>query len=555
MDINTLSESFDIKILSTRDPLTQFQEILYKQILAVEKNPLVCAVCQDEIDSLSELCRPKCSCMLWYHKECLSQSYKDTKQSGRCLQCRAKSPLYNWETALKKFWLSSADWKQLYNTIYYRICKANLYDERIQMHKLFFGDITVYREKYPNYILLPVHDFQNYLKFDEEQFYTTLNLETLVPSVPSGELGPGKKRTLLTAPLFTNGESTVLPQNIFKNKLQEFSYGLLADFKWDNVFLAGGSLYRLINPKLVNYIPDTSDLDLFIYGSENQIRKKALERILTHFNSKYKEDVFFIVHEKKGLIDMYVRGIARHIQIICNEAKTIIDIIERFDFSHIQICYFNDNLYATPDALKSIKTQISYEMPPGSTIIKSRILKSLGFHLSLVLSNNPKPKDYHKAAEQCFIDPYISDEEQAEVEDPEYTPNYVDMDQPVVPDNNNNNTNNNNNNNKPELTNEQNETKDISLIIKELSKEIPEQFIDVSDKEITESLVDSLKAAKTMPKLEKTYHPTFEESDEDIIQSLRALHKDKEVLITKDIILVQNKVKFVKRENVVFYYS
>lgn len=466
--------------------LQTFQQSLYKQILAMEKNTLICAICHDEIGHLTEICRPKCTCNLWYHLECLSQSYKDPNQSGACLQCRQERSLYNWETALKKFWISSKDWKQLYHQTYDKACKNNLYAEMIHINTLFFGDIKIYRKKLPNYILLPFYDFENYLTFDEKLFLeTTKEYQNL----------PNKKKILFTTPLYKNGELVVVSHEQFQNKLREFSYGLLTDFNWNNVFLAGGSLFRLLSPKFSNLIPDTSDLDLFIYGANHTERKQTLERIMKYFTNKYNNDVFFVLHEQKALIDVYVRGISRHIQLICNEANSIIEIIELFDCSHVQLCYLNNKLYATPSALKSIKLQMNI----GNSMSTHRIHKALGFHLATVLLEQknvslPKKLTYH---------------------------------------------------------NENKNTPEIEQDMFGEHKICGEHILDVTHSNISNDLYKNLKTLPHKPPIiDTTYHPRFEESDETVIQTLRGLNKNTDTIITKDVTLVLNKIKFINRDNI-----
>ena len=118
------------------------EQINNNQIIGTQLQDLICAICYESIDNFQDICRLKCSCKLWYHHGCLLQAYRDPKQRGKCLQCRNSiSVILAWETILRKFGLSSQDWKNAYHKLYTDFYKNKEYGHGIRLTKLFFGDI------------------------------------------------------------------------------------------------------------------------------------------------------------------------------------------------------------------------------------------------------------------------------------------------------------------------------------------------------------------------------------------------------------------------------
>jgi len=141
-----------------------------------------------------------------------------------------------------------------------------------------------------------------------------------------------------------------ITHNIFPSKSQE-------DWSWENVILSGGIMHYLVsNVVSLDDISRSSDLDLFMYGSDKQQRKKS-ESIYNYLKKKFNDNIFFV---RRGfVITAIIRDPAnitsnpiRNIQIIYTKFMSLYEILNNFDNTYVQICYQNGYVLTTRKFIK-----------------------------------------------------------------------------------------------------------------------------------------------------------------------------------------------------------
>jgi hypothetical protein len=136
-----------------------------------------------------------------------------------------------------------------------------------------------------------------------------------------------------------------------------------AEFPWDSVVFAGGAATKILS---ANYEPKNarqSDVDLFIIGDSFEDRKLALDRVLDWFNTfgETRSRTYYAI--RGSVVSIYIKDIARKVQIISSNAKNVYDVIGRFDLTHIQWALWKGRYYGTPQAATAMReslTRFSY---------------------------------------------------------------------------------------------------------------------------------------------------------------------------------------------------
>jgi hypothetical protein len=155
-------------------------------------------------------------------------------------------------------------------------------------------------------------------------------------------------------------------------------------YNWDNCVVAGGSISKIIT-KMDKLEPlyISSDIDIYLYGSIKEKQDK-LGYILDYFNKKFINKVILI--NKWNVIDIYIVGINRKIQIICGDFSSKYEIINNFDMSNVQVLFDGKKYYGS---YYFIDTQKTKEIKIfRKNINEYRIFKALkqGFNFNLVLN-------------------------------------------------------------------------------------------------------------------------------------------------------------------------
>jgi len=168
----------------------------------------------------------------------------------------------------------------------------------------------------------------------------------------------------------------------FGERFEVFTEGLLVNMEWENVAMCGGSLSLLINGQLsLSYYP-YSDVDLFVWGSDNDARQKTMKRVLASITKSLDKNNVFIF-QNNDVVVILIRDKKRAIQIINSGQETLQEILWDFDMAISQVTYTGSTLMGTNDFVLALIHQESIVINP--TIKMSRILKYLlrGYQIDL----------------------------------------------------------------------------------------------------------------------------------------------------------------------------
>ncbi len=141
----------------------------------------------------------------------------------------------------------------------------------------------------------------------------------------------------------TIGEGSVVTREEFERRFyNDIAHGVLTEspnpelrklgekFPFDNVVFSGDAIRQALDK---NYDKQrASDLDMFIIGSKPEERDAAFKKLLEWFTCKGK--VFYGI--KGGVVCIYIKDVPIQFQIINTNNSNAVDIINRFDLTHIQ---------------------------------------------------------------------------------------------------------------------------------------------------------------------------------------------------------------------------
>lgn len=151
------------------------------------------------------------------------------------------------------------------------------------------------------------------------------------------------------------------------DQLQNYNDG---GFVW-----SGGLLYDVITEH-TEVLDNLSDIDLFFFGNVD-VKIETLKQILLNLESKHCE---YLIGFDRAIVWIFVKGIKRIIQLIFTENSCADEIIDTFDFTHVQSYWDGVNLYCKNDIdanFQTNQTELNYKCHP------SRAIKCLRKNLSV----------------------------------------------------------------------------------------------------------------------------------------------------------------------------
>jgi hypothetical protein len=161
------------------------------------------------------------------------------------------------------------------------------------------------------------------------------------------------------------------------------------DFKWDNVLMAGSLVSGLLQDDYDEEFYKLSDIDLFVYASDEKKLKNRLLELYNYFIKKLgSENTFSFKYNNNMTITILSNENDRSIQLIGTltnsnkfknkNLKTNQDIemaiLEDFDLTNCQIGFNGNDIVYTPKFRTAIRTRVS-EITKN-TIQLYRIIKS-----------------------------------------------------------------------------------------------------------------------------------------------------------------------------------
>lgn len=157
----------------------------------------------------------------------------------------------------------------------------------------------------------------------------------------------------------------------FEDKLNAYTNNIFKNFNWDNIIMAGGFPFALIN-NVNNAFIDSTDIDLFIHHKDEQIRKNTYFYILYHF---YQLGCTFL--NTKGIISILVPDVKYPIQLILSENDPI-TIIEDFDLNYVKLYYDGHNVKTHIQCIYALTYQTAvHNNIIYSSFIEKRLYKTI----------------------------------------------------------------------------------------------------------------------------------------------------------------------------------
>jgi Ring finger domain len=377
----------DKKFTITRDNLLsrdQFNDNVINKIFTTIEN--MCAICYNHFDENNppKFLGNQCKCMTVYHENCIQTAIKNFKS---CPTCRASKV----EIVSTKFSnVNIAKYEELFNK-----ALPTLEHEE----KLIF--ITNWKTSIPSQYmtistLINPYDYLNSFRYSSDWKSCSIFEKDV-------------KYIEFESPKYTLGESTIKDLARFRQHFEIFTYSIIDNtFNWNGVVIAGGSISKLLmqHMELQDY-PIDSDVDLFIYGQTLKDRIASLISTLTYFRNKFGNKVYFA--SKGYVIDIYITGIERTIQIVMANNCNIDDILYNFDLDYVKVAYQNGQIIATPQFIASFKYQVS--QINNSLFRMRRIIKMKGTGISLLTTepNLVNVIKYVKERQRVFYIPHESD--------------------------------------------------------------------------------------------------------------------------------------------------
>ncbi len=167
-------------------------------------------------------------------------------------------------------------------------------------------------------------------------------------------ISPWPKYDVPYLPLKNNfGTNTIISENEFNNKFNDYTNNIFVEIDWSNMVIAGGFIFGLLN-NISNSVIASTDIDIFIYSTDIDIRKQKWSYLLEYF-SKYTP----IYVNNKGIINIIIPSLNYDIQLIVFHSDNPENIINEFDLNYVRLYYDGVTVSANIGAMIGFKYQIA----------------------------------------------------------------------------------------------------------------------------------------------------------------------------------------------------
>lgn len=219
-----------------------------------------------------------------------------------------------------------------------------------------------------------------YMPFISKIFYSSNNIAYPYTDIrPIGKYGTdGKLHSIdkynmkLVQNVDIHNDILIVKHSTLMKRLKEHvpsflnKYILKSNSNKSGICLAGGYLTNLSSDVAFNKgFYKTSDLDLFVYGTDEGEKIKLVENLITELVSKN-----YQLSQKGSVIQ--AEG-EYTIQIVCSLEEHPYQIIYRFDTSCVQIAWDGKDIIITPDFLYYGSYGLTYMFPP--VVVPNRVYK------------------------------------------------------------------------------------------------------------------------------------------------------------------------------------
>lgn len=298
----------------------------------------LCDVCQQTIDDPSQWISFVCDCKTYYHKRCAITTF-ETFQCPSCNDCKQVYPF-------PKFLCKFMDHEQ-YCNMYHKSVEGLDSKTKLKVYKLWFHTYSIYTPPLLKlYDYLEIHNPYRTIEFLKGK-QNNHQIECFDPAFIIDEDGEGMIYD--TNRINYYGEKAFVNLDKFCKRLIEFSYDLIGnDFPYipGQITLVGGAVHKCLETRInLEQIPKYSTLDILICDPDVKILTKNTKKVIKYFQDRHGKDIYW-VRKTGNVLKLYVPGINRVVQIFLIRNK-LEEIVNRFDFSHIQYVYDGKDIWST----------------------------------------------------------------------------------------------------------------------------------------------------------------------------------------------------------------
>ena len=357
MNFEYKDTTYQLNVEDLTDPQKYISHVLCRVFIYHDE----CGICYEDFaqPEKGNVVYLNCNCKLGYHRSCITSALG---VNNSCPQCRRPNPvIVNHKGNIQDL--------GAYENFYDQAVTSLESVDRLQFLNNWFEPVKDKSNSLRRSCLVNPFEYNAFTTFD-----TKWDACKLYREPESMHVNPIDQTS------FKPGEQTVKDKADFQEEWMKVSQGIfLSGWSWDNVVISGGMPSKMLS-RATKYYPETSDIDIYVYGKEQRDREDAIRRIIKFFAD---HKAWFVV--KAAVIDIFIPGFARNFQLICGNYNTIDDILFSFDLTHIQVAMAmvdNDiKVWCTPEYLAAMKYQIT--QVDESKFKMRRVLKLVGTGMCL----------------------------------------------------------------------------------------------------------------------------------------------------------------------------
>ena len=181
---------------------------------------------------------------------------------------------------------------------------------------------------------------------------------------------------------FQNGEMVDI--ELFQKRLNKAANGMLNNFDWQNVILAGDLMEGLLRPHYDAALYENSDFDFMVYGHPSEVGA-AINRIIAHFQKYMCARSRVLADSNNTSLRILIPG-QRAICVIAYCATTASGVLDKIDLTHAKVGY------------QYGKTRAAMSYPYGKIITHPEFLATVSSGVSAIVLK----KCYLSRIDQAF---------------------------------------------------------------------------------------------------------------------------------------------------------
>ena len=156
----------------------------------------------------------------------------------------------------------------------------------------------------------------------------------------------------------------------FRERMAIFFGPLLRNFPMENVVIAGGSVLQCLQGTYQPHEHTEADVDIFLVTQSKEEAMEAFERIfnflksnMNHPGLRERIHTGLLVVRSPFAITFVIGNQQRNIQLVLVRHKCVADVVFNFDIDCCQVAYNGKQVFATPSALRALRTGMNLVDP------------------------------------------------------------------------------------------------------------------------------------------------------------------------------------------------